>query len=102
MSNVVTRRSFLKLSAAAGAATALGTTAVTNLVQSSKAYAEEGTVEVMGTFCRACVLACPVKVTIRNGRATRIEGDSRSGLSLGRVCPKGLSGIQALYHPNRT
>lgn len=102
MSNVVTRRSFLKLSAAAGAATALGTTAVTNLVQSSKAYAEEDTVEVMGTFCRACVLACPVKVTIRNGRATRIEGDSRSGLSLGRVCPKGLSGIQALYHPNRT
>ncbi|MCI8367653.1 MAG: molybdopterin-dependent oxidoreductase [Eggerthellaceae bacterium] len=102
MTNSVTRRSFMKLSAAAGAAAALGTVAVSNLVESSKAFADEDVVEEMGTYCRSCVLACPVRVTMRNGRAVRLEGDSRSVFSRGRLCAKGLAGINMLYHPNRT
>ena len=31
----------------------------------------------------------------------RIQGDDIDPMSKGRMCPKGLSGIQALYHPNR-
>lgn len=36
-----------------------------------------------------------------NGRVTRLKGDDIDPMSKGRMCPKGLSGIQALYHPNR-
>lgn len=101
MSTDVTRRSFVKLSAAAGAAALLGTTQVNNLVESDKAYAEDE-VKIVGTYCKACILACAVNAEVRNGRVVRLEGNPNDCYSRGRMCPKGLSGIQALYHPNRT
>ena len=53
------------------------------------------------TCCRACIANCGVIATVRDGRVVRIEGDPADRMSKGRVCAKGLSGIQALYHPNR-
>lgn len=53
------------------------------------------------TCCRACIANCGVIATVKNGRVVKIEGDPEDRMSKGRVCAKGLSGIQALYHPNR-
>ena len=53
------------------------------------------------TSCRACISNCGVIATVKNGRVIKLEGDPENRMSQGRMCAKGLSGIQALYNPNR-
>ena len=53
------------------------------------------------TTCRACISNCGVIATVKNGRVIKLEGDPKNKMSRGRMCAKGLSGIQALYNPNR-
>ena len=100
VSTNMTRRSFAKAMAVAGAASALGAAGASNLVESDKAWAEDA-VEEIRTSCRACIANCGVIATVSNGRVIHIKGDPIDPMSKGRVCPKGLSGVQALYHPNR-
>ena len=38
---------------------------------------------------------------MKNGRVIKLEGNPVDPMSQGRMCAKGLAGIQALYHPNR-
>ena len=97
----MTRRSFTKAAALSAAAAAIaGTSSVNNLVHSEKAYASDE-VKLVHTSCRACISNCGIIAHVQNGRVIKLEGDPADPMSEGRVCPKGLSGIQALYHPNR-
>lgn len=99
MSHSITRRSFAKLAAAAGIAAAGGLT-VNNIVETDKAWADDEATEVH-TCCRGCINNCGIIATVRNGRVVSLKGDPIDVLTEGRICPKGLAGIQALYHPNR-
>ena len=85
MSTTMTRRSFMKTAAVTGAVGALGLGAAHNMKPSDKAWADNDVHEVR-TSCRACIANCGV---------IELRGDSIDPMS------KGLSGIQALYHPNR-
>lgn len=38
---------------------------------------------------------------MRNGRVVKLEGNPEYPMSHGALCAKGLSGINALYHPDR-
>ncbi|MBE6465569.1 molybdopterin-dependent oxidoreductase [Denitrobacterium detoxificans] len=101
VSTNMSRRSFAKIAAIAGAATgALGVTAANDFVHSDKAWADDDVQEVH-TSCRACIMNCGVIATVSNGRVIKLKGDPIDPMSKGHICPKGLSGIQALYHPNR-
>lgn len=62
---------------------------------------EDGGVKVVKTCCRACIANCGVLAYVKNGRVIKLEGNPEDPMSKGRMCAKGLSGIQALYHPNR-
>ena len=53
------------------------------------------------TCCRACIANCGMIATVKNGRVIKLEGNPEDRMSKGRMCAKGLAGIQALYHPNR-
>ncbi len=53
------------------------------------------------TACRACIANCGAIATVKNGRVVGLRGNPQDPMSKGRLCAKGLSGIQALYHPNR-
>ncbi len=53
------------------------------------------------TLCRGCICDCGVIATVRNGRVVKLEGNPDHPYSKGRLCAKGLSGIQALYNPMR-
>ena len=66
-----------------------------------KAFAEDEVVK-QKTFCRSCPRACGVIAHIKNGRVIKLEGNPDDIFSQGGMCAKGLSTIQALYHPNRT
>lgn len=58
-------------------------------------------VKIIPTACRACIANCGVLAHVKNGRVVRLEGNPVDPMSKGRMCAKGLSGISALYHPNR-
>ena len=38
---------------------------------------------------------------VRNGRVVKLEGNPEYPMSKGALCAKALSGVSALYHPNR-
>jgi anaerobic selenocysteine-containing dehydrogenase len=68
---------------------------------SGKTDASRDEVKKLKTSCRACIANCGVIAHVKNGRVIKLEGDPEDRMSKGSMCAKGLSGIQALYHPNR-
>lgn len=98
----LTRRIFLKATALATVAGGIEHAAGDGLVaQAQAATAEAQTTRIVKTCCRACIHNCGVLAHVRNGRVVKIEGNPEYPMSKGALCAKGLSGIQALYHPNR-
>ncbi|MBQ9980372.1 MAG: molybdopterin-dependent oxidoreductase, partial [Oscillospiraceae bacterium] len=53
------------------------------------------------TGCRACHGGCSALVTMDGDRVIKIEPDPNGPLNKGRMCPKGLAGVELLYDPNR-
>jgi anaerobic selenocysteine-containing dehydrogenase len=53
------------------------------------------------TACRACHGGCGAICTVTDGKLTAIRPDPDSPLSKGKMCMKGLKGIELLYHPDR-
>ncbi|MFQ6093845.1 MAG: molybdopterin-dependent oxidoreductase, partial [bacterium] len=53
------------------------------------------------SICVNCVNFCGIQVHRVNGVVVRIDGDPDHPYNLGRLCPKGNSGIMQLYHPYR-
>lgn len=99
--STMTRRSFVQLSAFAGAAAAVGISAH-SILPTKKAYADDDEVVEQRTCCYQCPRACAVIATIRNGVVERLAGCDEDYMTKGSMCAKGLCAPQALYHPNRT
>lgn len=57
--------------------------------------------KIVKTACRAGIANCGVLAQVKDGHMVKLEGNPEDPMSKGRMCAKGLSGIQALYHPNR-
>ncbi|HPJ68853.1 MAG TPA: molybdopterin-dependent oxidoreductase [Desulfobacteraceae bacterium] len=51
--------------------------------------------------CALCYHSCGVEVTIKNGKAVKVEGQKSHPLNKGYLCPKGQAMIEHLYHPER-
>jgi anaerobic selenocysteine-containing dehydrogenase len=98
----VSRRAFLKVSAASGAGAALASQLPRSVVsapqETSRVGADENWVP---SVCLQCPGGCGIKVRIVNGRAVKIEGNPEHPINLGRLCPKGHIGLQILYDPDR-
>lgn len=62
---------------------------------------QEDEEHIVYTACRACIANCGVIAHVKNGQVVKLEGNPADPMSKGRMCAKGLSGINALYHPNR-
>ena len=56
---------------------------------------------IVKTVCSMCYCCCGVLAHVKDGRVVKIEGDPGHPWSKGALCPKGLSGIELLYHPGR-
>ena len=99
----ISRRSFVKAAAVAGAAASPFSPAFsagTSTAQKPAASQKDDT-QIITTACRACIHNCGVRAHVRNGRVIKIEGDPNYPMTDGTLCAKGLSGINALYHPDR-
>jgi thiosulfate reductase / polysulfide reductase chain A len=97
MSPALSRRRFLKISAASIVASAVAGRAASAL---AKGTAPSGTRRVP-TFCDLCFWKCNAIATVRDGRLWKIEGNPNDPLSRGRLCPRGTGGIAAVTDPDR-
>ncbi|MBQ6453947.1 MAG: molybdopterin-dependent oxidoreductase, partial [Coriobacteriales bacterium] len=99
----ITRRSFLKLCAVTAAASCASMSFAGNgFAAADGSSSEAGSVKVVRTCCRGCgKMECGVLVTVRDGRAIKVEGDETAFHSMGNCCTKSQASIQACYHPDR-
>lgn len=99
----LSRRGFLKLSAATGAM-ALG---VSGSKMMLTAFTENGKVnaESVGewkpTTCQGCTTWCAVQVKVVDGRAIKVRGNPNSKASRGNACPRTHLSLQQVYDPDR-
>ena len=99
---VLSRRSFAKLSAATALAGATLTNAPAAFADTEPVPSPEKDIKRIRTCCRGCgKMECGVWVTVEDGRAVKVEGDTSCFTSGGNCCSKSQSSIQAAYHPDR-
>ncbi|MCU1348243.1 MAG: molybdopterin oxidoreductase Fe4S4 region [Acidobacteria bacterium] len=60
----------------------------------------EGT-KVARSICPYCAVGCGQLISHRDGKIVSIEGDPRSPISRGHLCPKGSASFELVTHPNR-
>lgn len=104
----LTRRQFLQLTGAstAGAvAFAACTPPRSELTVQSAARLPEDLVTGIdnwyASICRLCPAGCGIIVRVMEGRAKKIEGNPVYPVNQGKLCARGQSGLQVLYHPDR-
>ncbi|RKX35349.1 MAG: nitrate reductase [Verrucomicrobia bacterium] len=101
--NTLSRRRFLRISAAtiaaAGAAGTLGTRGF-GRISSSGGSGASG-VETVPTFCDICFWKCGTIAYRRDGKLWKVEGNPDDPLSRGRLCPRGTGGVGAHFDPDR-
>ncbi len=61
----------------------------------------KGEERVISSACGQCPAGCGVRVRVVEGRAVRIEGNPDCAVNRGGIGPRGLSGPQVLYDPDR-
>ncbi|MCL4301016.1 MAG: molybdopterin-dependent oxidoreductase [Anaerolineae bacterium] len=127
----LSRRNFLKASAAVGGATALlgGVPLTLRLVEQARAessaqsnlaggFYESQPENQIQSVCLQCNTGCAIKVKLLDGLAVKIDGNPYSPVTMwphlpyatpvketatteGGICPKGQAGIQSAYDPYR-
>lgn len=102
----LTRRSFVKASALAGATTAFGASMAGCMQEAPKedggsaGGAQEELVR-MKTSCHGCIQMCPAIAYLKDGVVVRLEGDPDAPVSRGSLCIKGLNQLHTMYSPRR-
>ena len=98
----LSRRSFVKAAAMAGAATGLSFAAQPSTALAEGEDPDAGVVKRIRSCCRACgKCECGVWVTVQDDKVIKVEGDESNAHSRGHCCAKSQSSMLALYHPDR-
>ena len=97
----LSRRRFLKISAATVGAGAVGSQVpvVSSLAMGSKPPA--GKVETIPTYCEMCFWKCGGIAHVRDGKLWKFEGNPLDPMSRGRLCPRGTAAPGTHYDPDR-
>ena len=99
---MLSRRSFVKMAAAAAVTTGMAASLGAGGLAKADEAAKVGETKRVRTCCRGCgKMECGVWVTVVDGRAVKVEGDTSCFTSGGNCCAKSQSSIQAAYHPDR-
>jgi len=102
----ISRRTFLKVF---GAGTAAATACelwfrsplLRALTDDEKAALQVPQDQWLPTVCGQCPAGCGIMVRVVDGRAVKIDGLPSHPSNRGKTCPKGQSGLQVLYDPDR-
>lgn len=107
MTEGITRRGFLKLTAAGAALTVLAGCQQPRRWVTLEPYVTAPEEQLAGeatwyaSTCRQCPAGCGIIVRLMNGRAVKIEGNQAHPINRGKLCARGQSGLQVLYNPDR-
>ncbi len=93
----LSRRKFLKISAATFGAGAVAT----QVAPLTSAARPAGTVKTVPTFCEMCFWRCGGIGYARDGKLWKFEGNPIDPQSRGRLCPRGTGAVGAHYDPDR-
>ncbi len=99
----LSRRSFLKATAAGGAAVTLGSGVLPKMKALAASSANSGGDQGkwMPATCQGCTSWCSSQVYVINGRAVKIRGNPNSKVNLGAGCPRSHLALQQVYDPDR-
>src|SRR5215470_7357665 len=99
----LTRRTFLKVLAATGAAAGCSRRQQEKLIPYLVPPEDiiPGEPLFYRTVCRECGAACGVTARTREGRAVKLEGNPDDPISAGALCARGQAALQGLYAPDR-
>jgi formate dehydrogenase major subunit len=101
----ISRRDFLRFSAAAGTGTALSGLIGSGVnLGPAVARAQELRIKaakVTPSVCPFCSVGCGTLIHTIDGKVVNIEGDPRSPHNEGTLCPKGAAIFQLHVNPNR-
>ena len=101
----IDRRSFFRIVAASGAATAAAGCGPTAEKLYPYVSPPENIVPGVGvhfaTVCRECSTGCGVLAKNRDGRVVKLEGNPDHPVNAGGLCIRGHAALQGLYHPDR-
>src|SRR6266508_1931777 len=101
----VSRRDFLRVTAGAGAGTAIGGLVGLGVTLApAQARAQELRIrdaKSVPSICPFCSVGCATLVHVKDGKIVNIEGDPRSPHNEGTLCPKGAAIFQLHVNPNR-
>ncbi len=100
----LSRRTFLRIAAAAGAGAACSPPALPQKLIPFLVPPDEivpGRPLFYRTVCRECPAGCGVTARTREGRAVKLEGNPEDPIGRGALCARGQASIQALYAPGR-
>jgi thiosulfate reductase / polysulfide reductase chain A len=103
MTKSVSRRDFLKMGAAAGAALAVGQMLPAPVAHAARAAGHlnaEGD-GYIPSMCEMCVWRCGLLAKVKDGRVVKLEGNPEHPHSRGNLCPRGQSGLMNTYDPDR-
>jgi anaerobic selenocysteine-containing dehydrogenase len=53
------------------------------------------------TDCALCYHSCGARLTVKDGKAIKVDGLDSHPLSVGKLCPKGEAMLDNVYHPDR-
>ncbi|WP_339061649.1 molybdopterin-dependent oxidoreductase [Tepidibacillus marianensis] len=99
LKNRVSRRTFLKASAATTALLSVGTFEFESW---QKIHADEKlNVTTIPTFCNACSSKCGILVHVKNGRVWKVSGQPDHPYGKGKVCARGHGLASIPYSPDR-
>lgn len=95
----LSRRNFIKLSAAAAAATTIGLNIpATGIASETK---DRDVDKWVKGACRFCGTGCGVYMGVKDGKVTAIKGNPEAKTNFGFLCVKGFLAYKVMYHPDR-
>ncbi|NLI91026.1 MAG: molybdopterin-dependent oxidoreductase [Peptococcaceae bacterium] len=100
----ISRRSFLKGTAATGAALGLSGSFYNFLfsgLEPAQASDETGIQKFQNACPRNCYDTCSILSTVENGILTKVEGNPQNTFTRGRLCAKGYTYTRRVYSPDR-
>jgi len=97
----INRRSFLKVTAAAGAIATVGLPKLNAFAAHHNKQAGATAGEWIPSTCQGCTAWCPVEFFVQNNRITKVRGNQLSKANNGYCCPRGHLMIQQTYDPDR-
>lgn len=99
----LTRRRFVGIAGLTAAGSAAAVSAVSRLerVMARRDEWYDRTEERIPSICQLCPGGCGLSVRVVDGVPVKVEGNPLHPVNRGRLCPRGLAGLQSLYDPDR-